>query len=106
MPDLESGHFHMKLILQKLNTCDRRLLPPMGVTSSTAGLRSAAEVHEILEEAVDEITFGAACRRRPRHEIEDLSVLHAVIGDSFDLFLFVEIDRQHMLVDHMRFHEA
>ena len=42
--------------------------------------------------------FLAAGRRRLRHEVEDLAVLDAVIGEPRDAALLVEIDRDDALV--------
>ena len=39
-------------------------------------------------------------------EVEDLAVLHAVVGDAIDLLVLVEIDREDALVDDLGVHEG
>ena len=44
------------------------------------------------------VEFGAGRWRGARHEINELAVLHAIIGDALDLLVLIEIDREDALV--------
>src|ERR1700747_232359 len=62
-------------------------------------------MQEVDKHAFEEGRFGAGRRRGARYEIDELAVLHAVIGDALDLFVLGEIDREDSLVGNLRVHE-
>ena len=55
-------------------------------------------MQEVDEHAFEEGRFGAGRWRGARHEINELAVLHAIIGDALDLLVLIEIDREDALV--------
>src|SRR5262249_40686633 len=69
------------------------------------GLQTRLEAEEI-EEARQVIDLAPAGRRLAAHEVEDLAVLDAVIGEPLDPSILVEVDRDDTLVDGLLHHEG
>src|SRR3984885_15950288 len=86
-----------------------RVPAPRSVTSCRAasGSRGAAWLMEAdkLEQRRQVAEFLARCRRGAADEIEDLAVLHPVVGEPLHLAVLVEIDRDHPLIDQLLVHE-
>src|SRR5664279_1509621 len=61
--------------------------------------------NDVLEEVADIIELLAAGRRRLRQEVEDFSVLEAVISQPCDPAILVEINRDDPLIPHLVGHE-
>src|SRR5438067_8913972 len=61
---------------------------------------------EQIEEAREIVDLASAGRRLAAHEIEDLAVLDAVIGEPLDPSILVEIDRDDALIDRLLHHEG
>src|ERR1700730_16915734 len=64
-----------------------------------------SKMQKVDEHALEEGRLGAGRRRGARYEIDQLAVLHAVIGDALDLFVLGEIDRKDPLVGDLWRHE-
>lgn len=64
-----------------------------------------SDMQKVDEHAFQEGRFGSGGRGGARDEIDELAVLHAIIGDALDLFVFGEIDREDPLVGNLRRHE-
>src|SRR5579872_5977627 len=74
-------------------------------TSYSKRLRLEAE--QVVEHVAQEVRLLAAGRRGARHEVEDLAVLHPIIGDALDLAgLGGEIDGEDVLILHLHGHEG
>ena len=63
-----------------------------------------AQVAEQLFE--DAVVASARCRRRARHGVDDLAVLHAVVGDPLHRAARREIDRDDLAVRFLRQEES
>src|SRR6185295_9542350 len=74
---------------------------PSALGATASARFAAAPVLEHFEHGVDERDLPAGGRRGAADEVEDLSVLQAIVGEPLDPALAVEIDRDHALVDHV-----
>src|SRR5450759_5432362 len=73
---------------------------------SQPGRRATSELgNDVLEDIAEIIELLAAGRRRLRYEVEDFSVLEAIIGQPRDPAILVEINRDDPLVPHLVGHE-
>src|SRR5438445_4987263 len=61
---------------------------------------------EEIEEAREIVDLAPAGWRLTAHEVEDLAVLDAVIGEPLDPSVLVEIDRDDALIDRLLHHEG
>src|SRR5215475_5650765 len=75
------------------------------ISFTQPGLQSGLEAEEI-KEARQVVDLASAGRCLTAYEIEDLSVLDAVIGKPLDPSILVEVNRDDALIDCLLHHEG
>src|SRR5262245_45775231 len=77
----------------------------MWLTQRWASSRRSGLEAEDREEVGDVVDLAPAGRRGAAHEVEDLAVLDAVVGQPFDAAILIEIDGDDALIDGLLLHE-